>query len=256
MFEWEPKLYLKYADQRTQAAIDLANRIIVENPRKVLDIGCGPGNSTHVLAQHFPNTYLLGIDNSPSMIEAAKADYPDYEFMFCDANKDLGMLGDDFDIVFSNACIQWIPNHNQLLKNMMKLLKSGGVLAVQLPNNSGEPIQMILDEVSSRRVWAPKIQLSQTFYNLKPGEYYDLLSEISSSFSIWQTVYFHTMKSHHNIIEWCSSTGLKPYLEPLSKEDRAAFTDDIYTELVKAYPTQKNGDVVLRFQRLFFTATP
>lgn len=255
MSDWNSEQYLKYADERTQPSVDLVNRIITENPQKILDVGCGPGNSTNVLAQRFSKAYILGIDNSSNMVETAKKKYPALDFMLYDAGKDLDTLEHDFDIVFSNACIQWIPNHHQLLKKMMERLKSGGILAVQIPDQFEAPIHKIIGEVSSSPKWAPKFQFPQIFHNLRQGEYDDLLSDIASGFSMWQTTYFHKMKSHHDIIEWYRGSGLRPYLNVLSEDEQTAFIQDIYTEVVKAYPLQKNGGIIFRFPRLFFIAT-
>ena len=254
MADWNSLQYLKFSNERTQPSIDLVNRINRENPLKIIDIGCGPGNSTDVLAQRFPGSYILGIDNSSNMIEAAKMKYPNLHFMLCDATKDLPGLDRDFDIVFSNACIQWVPNHHDLLKNMMGMLKQTGVLAVQTPMNYQEPIHLIIEEVSTSKKWFSKFSHQRIFYNLTQSEYYDLLSEISSDFCIWQTTYFHKMKTHNDIIEWYRSTGLRPYLDALPQEDKLEFEKDIYNLLTAAYPKQENGEIIFRFPRFFFMA--
>lgn len=189
------------------------------------------------------------------MIEAARAQHPAIRFMPCDASKDLRLLDKDYDIVFSNACIQWIPDHNTLLKNMMSLLKPGGIMAVQTPMNYEEPIHLIIRQVSASAKWASKFGNPRIFYNLTPGEYYDLLSELASDFCVWQTTYFHKMKSHSDIMEWYRATGLRPYLNVLSESDKPDFEKDIYHELIRAYPKQKNGEIIFRFPRFFFTAT-
>ncbi|MBB3187645.1 methyltransferase domain-containing protein [Microbacter margulisiae] len=254
MAEWDSTQYLKFNNERTQPSVDLANHIIKEKPLKMIDIGCGPGNSTNVLAQRFPDAYILGVDNSPNMIEAAKKNYPNLHFMLCDASKELGSLERDFDVVFSNACIQWIPNHKVLLSNMLGLLKDNGVLAIQTPMNDEEPIHQIIGEVATSDKWRHHFPNPRIFYNLKQGEYYDLLSDIASDFSMWQTTYFHKMKSHHDIMEWYRGTGLRPYLDVLDEADRVAFEKEIYDKLVIAYPKQRNGDIIFRFPRFFFIA--
>lgn len=254
MADWNSSQYLKFGSERTQPAIDLGNRINAENPVRIIDIGCGPGNSTAVLAQRFPDAYVLGVDNSPNMIETAKKQYPDLDFMICDASKDLPTLEKDFDVVFSNACIQWVPNHPELLSNMLGLLKQGGILAIQTPMNYEEPIHQIIGETVTNEKWSSKFENPRIFYNLTPGEYYDLLSEIASDFSIWQTTYYHKMKSHSDIMEWYRSTGLRPYLEALPDADRSTFEEEIYEKMIAAYPKQKNGEIIFRFPRFFFTA--
>lgn len=254
MRDWNSTQYLMFENERTQPAIDLVNRIYIEDPKKIIDIGCGPGNSTQVLAKRFPNAYILGVDNSPNMIETAKRNFPSLDFKICDAGKDLSMIDDDFDVVFSNACIQWIPNHKQLLKNMIELLKTGGILAVQTPMNYNEPIHKIIGEVSTNEKWKSKFINHRIFYNLSQSEYYDVLSEISSEFSIWETTYYHKLASHKDIMEWYRGTGLRPYLNDLSGEDKLDFEQDIFNKVEKEYTVQKNGTIIFRFPRFFFTA--
>lgn len=251
---WNSEQYLKFKAERTQPAIDLANRITVRAPTDIIDIGCGPGNSTEILKKRYPNAAVVGADNSENMLEAAREKYPDIEFILCDASNDLNSIDRKFDIVFSNACIQWVPDHHKLLREMMSLLKEGGELAVQIPMNYDEPIHKIIGETASSEKWRDKFNDPRHFYTLTPEKYYDILSEISSDFSMWQTTYFHRMKSHSNIMEWYKSTGLRPYLETLSPADKEEFEKDIFTEVEKAYPKQANGEIIFRFPRLFFKA--
>lgn len=255
MAGWNSSQYLKFGAERTQPAIDLANRIGLEAPKKVIDIGCGPGNSTEVLARRFPDASILGIDSSPEMIEAAQRNHQGLEFRLCDAGKDLPKLGEGtFDVVFSNACIQWIPDHRSLLRDMMSLLRPDGVLAVQTPMNYEEPIHRIIGEVVSAKKWASRFPSPRIFYNLTQSEYFDLLSELSSGFTLWQTTYFHRLKSHEDIMEWYRGTGLRPYLDALPESDRPEFEQDIFDRLTGAYPKQKNGEIIFRFPRFFFLA--
>lgn len=251
---WNSEQYLKFKAERTQPAIDLSNRISAKSPADIIDIGCGPGNSTEILKKRYPNAAVVGADNSENMLEAARKKYPDIEFILCDASKDLGKLTGKFDIVFSNACIQWVPDHPKLLREMTSLLKEGGELAVQIPMNYDEPIHRIIQEAVKSEKWRDKFNAPRHFYTLSCGEYYDILAKISSDFSMWQTTYFHRMKSHSDIMEWYKSTGLRPYLEALSETDSAEFEKDIFAEVEKAYPKQANGEIIFRFPRLFFKA--
>jgi len=254
MVDWNSSQYLMFENERTQPAIDLVNRIYVNDPKMIIDIGCGPGNSTQVLAEKFPNAYILGVDSSSNMIEAAKRNYPNLDFKTCDAGKELSMIDNNFDIVFSNACIQWIPNHNQLLKNMIGLLKTGGILAVQTPVNYEEPIHKIIKEVSTSEKWKSEFTNPRSLYNLTQSEYFDLLSEVSSEFSMWETIYLHKLKSYNDIMDWYRGTGLRPYLNALSDEKKKFFEHDIFDRVIKEYPIQKSGNIIFRFPRLFFIA--
>lgn len=254
MPNWNSAQYLKFQKERTQPSIDLCRRIECENPKRIIDIGCGPGNSTAVLSERFRNSYILGADNSQNMLEKARNDYPYLDFKLFDAGaEDYSGIG-KFDVVFSNACIQWIPEHKKLLKRFMSLLNEGGEIAVQTPMNYTQPIHTIIGEISRRSEWRNKFDEPRIFHTLAREEYYDILSEISSDFEMWETVYYHRMKSHDDIMEWYRGTGLRPYLQALNTADGEEFQRQVYEEVVKVYPTQKNGEVIFRFPRLFFIA--
>ena len=254
MPDWDSAQYLKFGSQRTQPARDLASRLPAENPREVLDVGCGPGNSTEVLAKRYPGARILGIDSSPEMVAAASHSHPDLEFRLCDAGRELAQLDRQFDVVFSNACIQWIPDHPMLLKNLLGLLKKDGVLAVQVPMNHQEPVHRVIGEIIARERWNKRIGKARIFHQLTPEGYFDLLAKLSPVFDIWQTTYFHRMRSHEDILEWYRGTGLRPYLAQLSDEERPDFEREILTELRRTYPKQENGEIIFRFPRLFFIA--
>lgn len=175
MPDWDAAQYLKFAGQRTRPALDLAARIPLAEPADVLDVGCGPGNSTEVLAARYPRARILGIDSSPQMIREAARNHP--------ANGvpplrrragSLRPLGRQFDVVFSNACIQWIPDHPALLPAMMERLREGGVLAVQIPMNHEEPVHRIIGEVASREKWRRRLPDKRIFHQLRPEEYFRL----------------------------------------------------------------------------------
>jgi len=252
--DWNSEEYLKFKTERTQPAVDLVNRINMVNPKKILDIGCGPGNSNEVLYNKYPNAYILGVDKSEEMINAAKMKYPNLDFDICDVSRDLPQLDSDFDIVFSNACIQWVPDHEHLLKNMLGLLNKNGILAVQIPMNFNEPIHNIISETVHSKKWKKYFTEPRIFYTLSQSEYYDLLSEISGVFYIWETVYYHVMKSHDDILEWYRGTGLRPYLSVLPESKKTEFENEIMECLIQRYPRQKNGDIIFRFPRFFFIA--
>ena len=254
MPDWDSAQYLKFGSQRTQPARDLAARLPAENPVEVLDVGCGPGNSTEVLAKRYPGARILGIDSSPEMVTAASHCHPDLEFRLCDAGRELAQLDRQFDVVFSNACIQWIPDHPMLLKNLLGLLKKDGVLAVQVPMNHQEPVHRVIGEITARERWNKRIGKARIFHQLTPEGYFDLLAKLSPVFDIWQTTYFHRMRSHEDILEWYRGTGLRPYLAQLSDEERPDFEREILAELRRAYPKQENGEIIFRFPRLFFIA--
>ena len=250
---WNPTQYEKFLKDRTQPAIDLANRLEAFTPNSILDLGCGPGNSTKVLKQKFPHARIIGADNSVEMLKKARGLYPDIEFINLDANGDLCEVNEKFDIIFSNACIQWLPNHRELLPKLMTVLNSSGILAVQIPMQAEHPVHIMINELINTDKWKSKVAPRQ-YNNLNTTEYYDVLSDVSSDFEIWETTYCHRMPSYESIIEWYKGTGLRPYLEQLNESDADDFTNDVYVKLKQQYKMQKNGEILFRFPRLFFIA--
>lgn len=253
MSDWSAAQYSKFKKERTIPAVDLANAINNENIKTVLDIGCGIGNSTAVLAKKFPNAEITGADNSDDMLASARKENPDIEFIKLDAENEIDSLKKRYDLVFSNACIQWIPNHRKLIKDLFSLLNDGGFLAVQIPQKSKHPVHNIIKSLAKSEKLKNKLHVERMYNNLTENEYYDILSELTDNFRIWETTYFHSMPSYESIAEWYKGTGLRPYLQQLSPEDQKDYLDDFIKCLKDTYPIQKNGEIIFRFPRLFFT---
>jgi len=252
--DWNPDLYLKFKNERTQPSIDLTFRINIESPENIIDIGCGPGNSTQILVQRWPNSNIIGIDNSPGMIEKARSDYPDQEWILSNASEFISDVL--FDIVFSNATIQWIPNHDKLIPKLLSLLSSKGALAIQLPQFRNMPVGKALENIADKDRWKKKTLGCKELYTFHEyGFYYDLLQKHANKIDMWETSYFHVLDSHYSILEWIRSAGMKPYLERLESEnDKFAFENEVLKEIKKLYPVQQDKKVVFPFKRLFFIA--
>lgn len=253
MGNWNSTQYLLFEKQRTQPATDLASRIRNYNPNNVLDIGCGPGNSSHVLKEIFPDAKVIGIDNSSDMIEKAKQTYSNIEFRRENANEIKGQ----YDVIFSNACLQWIPNHRQLIPSLMERLEDKGVLAVQIPMNEQEPLFQIIKSITSNSKWGFHNTILEKANTLYPDEYFEILSECSSSFQIWETTYYHTLSNHKAMLDWVKGTRIRPYLEYLESLDMdlaRQFEKELFEKIQITYPIMKNGEILLRFNRFFFVA--
>ncbi|MDP4089374.1 MAG: methyltransferase domain-containing protein [Bacillota bacterium] len=255
MEDWNPNLYLRFEKERTQPVKDLISRVKKDDVRRVVDIGCGPGNSTRELKNKWPQADIIGLDSSANMIKKAKEDMPELQWIIADAGGDLSYLG-KFDIVFSNAVIQWIPGQEGLLGRLFSILGEGGVLAVQVPNTSNMPIQWAIDEIAGIGKWDSILKgYKQEFFYEEPEFYYDILCRLTKELYIWETRYFHVMDGHRQIIEWIKSTGMKPYLDKLPDERlREEFQEDVLKLLEKEYQVQKDGKVLFPFRRIFFTA--
>lgn len=250
MSDWNSALYLKFKAQRTQPAVDLAVRLLGRKINSIIDIGCGPGNSTAVLKKLFPDAKLTGIDSSPDMIEKARREYPGLQFRLCSA----AALTGKFDLLFSNACLQWIPDHKKLIPELMGKLNPGGVLAVQIPMNGDEPLYKIIKETAVEPDWG-LMDVTLPFNEaLSPCEYFDILSGCASDFNIWETKYYHTLADHKALTDWVKSTRLKPYLDFLGKNRGAEFENRIREKSIKAYPVRNSGGIIFGFRRFFFTA--
>jgi len=250
--DWNVELYLKFRNERTQPSIDLVSGISVESPKSIIDIGCGPGNSTQVLAGRWPAAGITGLDNSPSMIEKAKKDYPSQEWILADVmDVDSSVK---YDIVFSNATIQWIPDHKQLIDAMWKLVNDNGALAVQMPLYNAMPVCGAVERAASGR-WPQLDSVMEIFTFHEPGYYYDVLSFLSEKVNMWVTDYLHIMDSHKSILEMIKSAGLKPYMDRLkSEDDKHEFESEVLRNIKEAYPAQENRRVIFPFKRLFFIA--
>lgn len=252
MIDWNPNLYMQFRSERTQPSIDLITKINPADPKSIIDIGCGPGNSTQMLVNRWPKAQITGLDSSPAMIKNAKQNYPNQKWIVADAlvyNSEI-----EYDIVFSNAVIQWIPNHEKLLKKFHGMLSFNGLVAVQIPLFWDMPLGKIINEAAQDKRWNEQMAgIADLFTIHDYSYYYNHLSNLYNSIDIWETHYFHIMDSHTTIIEMMRSTGLKPYLDKLNSDlEINQFEKQVLIGIEKAYPKQKNGKVLLPFNRLFF----
>lgn len=252
MSEWNPDLYMQFKSERTQPSIDLIARVDLVEPKTILDIGCGPGNSTQALVNRWPGAKVTGLDSSATMIQKAQQDFPGQDWLVADASTYSSEV--KFDLVFSNAVIQWIPNHDLLLKHFHGLLSEGGGLAVQIPLFWDMPLGKIIKEVANEEGWRSRVEDVASLFTIHGyAFYYDQLISLFRSVEIWKTDYMHVLDSHSSIIEMMRSTGLKPYHDRLGSEaERDCFDEAVLREVIKTYPVQQNGKVILPFHRLFF----
>jgi trans-aconitate 2-methyltransferase len=257
---WDAAQYLRFADERTRPCRDLAARIpdsfgIQQDaaPARVVDLGCGPGNSTAVLAKQWPRAEVIGIDSSEEMIERARGDYPEQTWLVGDFA--LWQSDEPFDVVFSNAALQWVPDHAALLPALHSHVAPGGVLAVQVPGDPGAPPHRIMRELAASPEWRDKFPAAVREWSvLSPDAYYDILAPHAPRIDIWLTDYFHVLPSVGAIAEWYRGTGLRPYLDALGAE-APAFVDAFATALSRHYSVRADGRVLFPFRRLFFIAS-
>ncbi len=248
--DWNPNLYLRFGTERIQPTVDLVNRIPLSTPDRIVDIGCGPGNSTEVLACRWPDAHITGIDSSEAMIQAAGKRLPNVEWRVADA-QELG-ANEMFDLVFSNAVIQWIPDHEKLIPALFRMVKPGGVLAIQVPLSSEMPIALAIEKCYERLRLKNDFSIG-AFLQYNPVEtYMDILSLLSGKFDVWVTSYYHVMESSLGIYEMMKSTRIRPYLDSIEDEAKSkAFEESLKKEIADVYKPLKNGKVIFPFKRLF-----
>ena len=254
MSDWNPALYGRFEDERTRPARELLARVPLADAKRVVDLGCGPGNSTELLVQRFPQAEVVGIDNSPAMLESARQRLPGVRFELADIAA--WQPAQAPDLVYANAALQWVPGHEQLFPRLFSLLAPGGVLAVQMPDNWDEPTHAAMRDVARLPAFAAVIGDPEKLRigRLPLATYYDLLAREAEEVDAWHTVYQHRMASPAAIVEWVSATGLKPFVAPLDAQQRAAYLAEYERRIAAAYPVRADGKLLLAFPRLFLVA--
>ncbi|HEY7663447.1 MAG TPA: trans-aconitate 2-methyltransferase [Xanthobacteraceae bacterium] len=252
--DWSARQYLKFEDERTRPPRDLLAQVPLTAPLRVFDLGCGPGNSTELLVRRYPRAEVVGLDSSPDMLRQARARLPGCTFVEGDLAH--WRPRERVDLLFANAVFQWVPDHPTVLQRLLQALPQGGVLAVQMPDNTAEPALALMREVAKRPAWAARLAPAAAARDdlPTPSEYYDLLGPLCAHVDIWHTVYNHVMAGPDAIVEWFRGSGLRPFLAPLDDDLRRDFIADYGARIAQAYPARFDGKVLLRFPRLFIIA--
>jgi trans-aconitate 2-methyltransferase len=250
--DWSPATYLKFEDERTRPARDLLAQVRSEGMRKVVDVGCGPGNSTELLAARYPAAEVIGLDNSPAMLEEARRRLPNVRFEF--ANADVWVPDADVGLVFANATYQWVPHHLEHLPRVLAALSPGATLAVQMPDNLSEPTHRLMREVAVAGPWSERLAGAARDPLPRAAVYYDAFKPVAARIDIWRTTYHHVLPGAAAIVEFVRSTGLRPFLDPLSDAERKEFLALYTARIAVAYPALADGNVLLAFPRLFLVA--
>jgi trans-aconitate 2-methyltransferase len=254
---WDANQYLRFNEERTRPCRELAARIRLDRePARVIDLGCGPGNSTAVLAERWPQAALAGFDSSPEMIAAARRDNPRLEWNVGDIAAWAETTAPTYDIVFSNAALQWVPHHAAVLPKLLRRVAPSGALAVQVPANIDAPAHVLMREMAASSTWRGFLPQGVREWHVETLEkYYDILAPFAATLDIWETEYQHIMPDAAAIVDWYKGTGLRPFLDALPNEEtKTAFTAGYLERIRRAYPSRPDGNVLFPFRRLFIIA--
>lgn len=250
---WSPAQYLKFADERSRPARDLLAAVPLTAVRRAVDIGCGPGNSTELLVERFPDAEVVGLDSSPEMLAAARKRLPGVRFV--EADVATWQPQEPVDLLYANATFQWVTDHGTVLKRLFAAQPAGGVLAIQMPDNLAEPSHALMLAVAVEGPWAAKFREPAAREAIAtPAAYHDLLQPDAARIDIWHTLYNHLLKDAAAIVEMVRSTGLRPFLARLDADEQPQFLARYQAKLAEAYPPLGRGGVLFRFPRLFIVA--
>jgi trans-aconitate 2-methyltransferase len=274
---WDPGTYLRFGDERGRPFFDLLSRVQEDEPGFVVDLGCGPGNLTAVLAKRWPGARVLGVDSSPEMIEAARAEagaadavaaeagaaqaaapgagaVPAGRLEFRLANIRTWQPEQPVDVITCNAVLQWIPGHQELLTSWVRWLTPGGWLAFQLPGNFDQPSHTILRDLASAPRWKPLLGGATLNRQAgEPGGYLALLAGAGCEVDAWETTYLHVLHGEDAVVDWYRGSGLRPVLAALTPALAEDFLAEYRDRIRAAYPAAPYG-TVLPFRRVLVVA--
>ena len=256
---WDPKQYLKFTDHRLRPAIELLDRIPLESPKVIFDLGCGPGNVTRIIADRWKSARVYGLDNSKDMLQ--KAQLEPGEVQWVEADIENWVPHETPDLIYSNATLHWVKGHYDLFPRLAGFLRAGGCLAVQMPLSwEATSLRLMRETLADGGQRASPLgteELRQTVARKWVEEtevYYDLLAGCAESLDIWETEYLQVLEGDDPVLEWVRGTALRPILDGLADDEREIFLNEYRHRLRKAYPAKPNGHTIYPFRRLFIVA--
>jgi len=251
---WNPDQYLKFSQPRLRPAIDLLTRISLTRPERIYDLGCGAGNVTAALVQRWPDASIIGVDSSADMLAKAAKLLPRVRWR--QQSLDQWHADAPADLIYSNAALHWLGDHEHLFPRLVDSLNPGGMLAVQMPRNFAAPSHTMIADTVRAGPWRGRLESLLTAAPVsEPSFYYALLAPLSAELDIWESEYLQVLEGEDPVKEWTRGTALIPFLGRLADEERAAFEADYARRLRGAYPRRTDGRTLFPFRRLFIVLT-
>ncbi|QJY50127.1 trans-aconitate 2-methyltransferase [Pseudonocardia broussonetiae] len=250
MTSWDPALYLSFDDHRARPFHDLLARIGAVEPRRVVDLGCGPGHLTALLSGRWPGAAVTALDSSPEMVAAARENGVDADLV--DVRD--WTPAPDADVVVTNAVLQWVPEHVALLPRWLEALPSGAWFAMQVPGNSSAPSHHLVREVLDQPRWRGSVAVGDGDALPEPAAYADLIAGTGAEVDVWETTYLHRLTGADPVLRWISSTALRPVRDALPAAEYDRFRDELAPRLRGAYPPRPDGTTWFPFRRVFAVA--
>lgn len=247
---WDPDQYLRFDEDRTRPAHDLLARVTTTDPDVVVDVGCGPGNSTSLLAHRWPAASLIGLDSSQEMLNRARDTLPRAWFIQADLVE--WQPDQPVDVVFANATLQWVDDHPAVLAHLLSWLAPGGSLAVQMPTNFDQPSHTEMRRLANSAPWSEQVGgVLRERPVLQAEEYARLLNNAGSTVDVWVTEYLHVLTGPDPVVAWVRGTGLRPVLDRLDPQDAGEFLHTYAAAMREAYPSEQDGTTLFPFRRIF-----
>ncbi len=247
---WNPDQYNLFSDHRLRPALDLLSQVPLISPYVIYDLGCGTGNVTALLSQHWNEAIVTGIDSSAEMLATARSNHPSLEWKQADiANFSPTSKG---NLIFSNAALHWLDNHETVFPKLLEQLRPGGVLAVQMPNNFSAPSHQNLYDLAESPEWVDKLGplvRPAPVHNI--NWYFEFLSPLVEKINIWETTYYQVLKGRDAVLEWTRGTALRPFLEALDTAEAEIFEGQYAERLLESYPVRQDDSTLYPFSRLF-----
>ena len=252
--KWDPNQYVRYADERERPFTELLARVDIASPRRVIDLGCGPGLTTAHLKERWPDAEVEGLDSSPEMISAAlPLSAPGLSFRLEDIQT--WTMPSDADVVICNAVLQWVPAHSELLASWGRSLAPGAWLAFQVPGNFSAPTHDVMRALAKSARWSDQLDgVLRTHDSVAtPLFYAHTLQDAGLVVDAWETTYVHVLTGPDPVVDWLLGTGLRPILEALPPEDFAEFIAEFAEHMRREYPPGEYG-TLLPYRRIFAVA--